>query len=73
MWRINHQISVHKMADLIRITVRLPTTERDWLAQQAEENCTSLNSELIRALRDNRRKDERRRARKAGVPLPAGA
>jgi hypothetical protein len=50
------------MTDLVPITIRMPQVERDWLRQQAKENCTSLNSEVIRALRESREKDEKRRA-----------
>jgi hypothetical protein len=37
---------------LITITTRLPRDVRDWLAAQAERNATSINSEIIRAVRD---------------------
>lgn len=53
-----------KMTDIIRITFSLPAAERDWLREQAKANCTSINAELVRALRANRTK-EQRRARKA--------
>ena len=53
-----------KMTDIIRLTVSLPLEERDWLRNQAKANLTSINAELVRALRANRTSVEKRRARK---------
>ncbi|QRY69106.1 Arc family DNA-binding protein [Ensifer sp. PDNC004] len=34
------------------LTLRLPVSMRDWLAQKARENFTSLNDEIIRLIRE---------------------
>lgn len=38
--------------DRINLSVRLPRHVRDWLAEQARENGSSINSELVRAARE---------------------
>ncbi|MGJ0506544.1 MAG: Arc family DNA-binding protein [Methylocystis sp.] len=61
------------MTDLVPITVRMPASERDWLKEQANVNCTSLNSEVVRALRERREKAEKRRARNTETRRTANA
>jgi Arc-like DNA binding domain len=53
------------MRDLIPITIRLPASERDWLRGQAEANFTSLNTEIIKALRENRERIDAEQERRA--------
>ena len=42
-----------------RIALRLPSDLKDWIAQQAEANGSSQNSEIIRALRERMERMER--------------
>lgn len=40
------------MAELSRLTFRMPTDMRAWLVTRAERNAASLNSEIVRVLRE---------------------
>jgi hypothetical protein len=40
------------MTELSRITFRMPVDVKAWLAQRSDRNCSSLNSEIIRAIRN---------------------
>jgi len=35
-----------------RMLVRLPSAQKEWLTRMAEANCTSINSEVIRCVRE---------------------
>ncbi|QIG97521.1 Arc family DNA-binding protein [Bradyrhizobium sp. 6(2017)] len=35
-----------------RMLVRLPNPQKEWLTRVAEHNCTSINSEVIRCVRE---------------------
>lgn len=48
--------------DLAQLMTRLPADQKLWLEQQAGDNCTSMNAEIIRAIRlrmDNERQPEK--------------
>lgn len=42
------------MDDLKQLALRVPADVKDWLADQAKRNGSSLNSEAIRAVRARR-------------------
>ncbi|WP_350223714.1 Arc family DNA-binding protein [Rhizobium sp. CNPSo 3968] len=37
------------------LTVRLPQNLRDWIAQRANENFTSVNDEIIRLIKESQK------------------
>ena len=41
-----------KRHELLKMHVRLPPDVHDWLAAQAERNQSSINSEIVRSVRD---------------------
>jgi hypothetical protein len=40
-----------------RMMLSLPHPDKAWIEEQAEANCTSLNSEVIRAIRERRQRE----------------
>ena len=47
-----------------RVLVRLPEDVQTFIKREAEKNCASRNSEIVRSIR--KRMDEQRQARPAG-------
>ena len=44
---------------LSRITLRMPKDVRDWLTKRAASNMASMNSEIVRVLRERMDAEER--------------
>jgi predicted HicB family RNase H-like nuclease len=47
------------MHELARITLRLPKDVHEWLTKRADYNLGSMNSEIVRALREQMNAENR--------------
>ena len=45
--------------DLVSVTTRMPPDDKAWLEKQALTNITSLNAEIVRAIRFRREAEQR--------------
>jgi hypothetical protein len=42
-----------------RLMVSIPGQLKSWIYEQAAENCTSANAEVVRAIRERREREQR--------------
>jgi hypothetical protein len=55
-----------KRTDLSEMVVRLPSDVKGWIEQEAERNCASQNSEIIRSVRARMDTEQQQPKRAAG-------
>ena len=57
---------MNRKVPLIRVLLRMPSDIRDFLDREAEKNCSSRNSEIIRVIRAKMESEQRQYVREGG-------
>ena len=57
---------IEKKSKRARLMVSILAHQRTWLDEQADANCTSINAEIVRSIKERRERVEAEQARAAG-------